>query len=150
MILRPYRPADLREMAALFYETVHSVNTRDYSTLQLWAWATGYVDLEAWDRSFGEHMTLIAEKNGCIAGFGDMTAEGYLDRLYVHRHCQSRGVATAICDALEAAHPGVTFTTHASITARPFFEKRGYAVLRQQIILRRGVELANFLMEKQS
>lgn len=41
-----------------------------------------------------------------------------LARLYVHKDCQGRGIATAICDALE--QDGETFTTHASITARSF------------------------------
>ena len=32
-----------------------------------------------------------------------MDADGYLDRLYVHKDYQGRGVATALCDALEQA-----------------------------------------------
>ena len=39
-------------------------------------------------------------------------------------------------------------TTHASITARPFFEARGYRVVRQQQVERQGVALTNFVMEK--
>ena len=38
--------------------------------------------------------------------------------------------------------------THASITARPFFEKRGYQVLRAQQVERRGILLTNYIMEK--
>lgn len=62
MQIRPYRPSDCGAMAALFYDTVHSVNAADYSPQQLDAWASGQVDLEAWDRSFREHCTLVAEK----------------------------------------------------------------------------------------
>lgn len=86
--LRPYRTEDCAALAALFYETVHAVNARDYTPQQLDAWATGEVDLDAWDRSFREHDTVIAEQNGSIVGFGDMDASGYLDRLYVHKDCQ--------------------------------------------------------------
>ncbi len=39
-------------------------------------------------------------------------------------------------------------TVHASLTARPFFEARGYEVIRDQRVLRRGVILTNFVMEK--
>ena len=39
-------------------------------------------------------------------------------------------------------------TTHASITARPFFEKRGYRVVKEQQVERHGVLLTNFVMEK--
>lgn len=31
MVLRPYTPADLEEILTLFYETVHTVNARDYA-----------------------------------------------------------------------------------------------------------------------
>ena len=48
----------------------------------------------------------------------------YLDRLYVHKDYQRRGIASAICDALEASMPGKPITTHASITAKPFFLQR--------------------------
>ena len=47
-----------------------------------------------------------------------MDADGYLDRLYVHKDYQGRGVATALCDALEQAVQCEAYTTHASITAR--------------------------------
>ena len=37
-----------------------------------------------------------------------------------------------------------------SITARPFFEKQGFAVLAEQKIVRNGIELTNFKMERKS
>ena len=148
MEIRQYQPADCREMAELFYDTVHTVNARDYTPAQLNAWATGQVDLEQWNRSFLEHLTLVAVMNGRIVGFGDMAADGYLDRLYVHRDFQRRGIAGALCDALEAAVPARPVVTHASLTARPFFEARAYRVVRRQEVMRAGVLLANFVMEK--
>ena len=149
--LRPYRTEDCVALAALFYETVHAVNARDYTPQQLDAWATGEVDLDAWDRSFQEHDTVIAEQNGSIVGFGDMDASGYLDRLYVHAAHQGQGVGAALCDALEARARRVgcrLITTHASITARPFFEARGYRARCARQVERDGVTLVNFAMEK--
>lgn len=145
--IRTYESTDCPAMAQLFYDTVHTVNARDYSQTQLDVWATGQVDLQAWDASFLRHKTLVAEKEGRILGFGDMAEEGYLDRLYVHRDWQGRGIATAICDALEKDVKG-SVTTHASITARPFFEHRGYEVRREQQVERQGILLTNFVMEK--
>lgn len=150
MILRPYRSEDCPALTRLFYDTVHTVNARDYTPEQLDAWADGQVDLTAWDESFRAHHTLVAEENSEILGFADMDNMGYLDRLYVHKDYQGRGVATALCDALEAACPAKAFTTHASLTARPFFEGRGYRVLRRQTVVRRGVALDNFVMEKRN
>lgn len=149
MVVRAYQSADCRALTELFYETVHTVNAQDYTRAQLDAWATGEVDLKAWDASLRAHYSLVAEADGLLVGFGDIDpATGYLDRLYVHRNYQRKGVATALCDRLERAAAGKTIATHASITARPFFEKRGYRVIREQQVERRGVWLTNFVMEK--
>lgn len=147
MQLRPYRTQDCPALARLFYDTVHTVNARDYTPPQLDAWADGHVDLAAWDRSLSERHSLVAVLDGVIVGFGDMASDGYLDRLYVHKDYQGRGIATALCDALEQAAPG-PYTTHASITARPFFEHRGYRVVREQQVERKGILLTNFVMQK--
>ena len=125
------------------------MNAQDYTQEQLDAWATGEVDLQAWNESFLAHKTIIAVENGEIVGFGDMDERGYLDRLYVHKDYQRQGIASAICDELERFAAGKTFTTHASITAKPFFQHRGYCVVRKQEVIRRGVALTNFVMEKQ-
>ena len=148
MQLREYQPSDCAQMAELFCQTVHSVNAKDYTKEQLDAWATGQVDLQAWDKSFREHKTIVAVENGELVGFGDIDRTGYLDRLYVHRSHQGEGIATAICDALERTVVGKTLTTHASITAKPFFLRRGYRVVKEQTVLRQGISLNNYLMEK--
>ena len=149
MTLRPYRTGDLAAIAALFYESVHTLCRGDYTTEQLGAWATGHIDEKAWDASFRAHHTLVAEENGVLLGFADMAEDGYLDRLFVHKDHQGRGIATALCDALERASAAPRFTTHASLTARPFFEGRGYRVVKAQQVERRGVLLPNFVMEKE-
>ena len=151
MNIRSYRAADCPLLAQLFYDTVHTVNARDYSPAQLAAWATGSVDLAAWNRSFLQHHTLVAIDADQIVGFGDMDQDGFLDRLYVHHAFQRRGVARAILQQLEeqAKARGVTrFTTHASITARPFFERFGYMVLQRNQVVRAGISLTSYTMEK--
>lgn len=50
------------------------------------------------------HHTLVAVEDGCAVGFGDIDSNtGYLDRLYVHKDHQGMGIATALCDRLEAS-----------------------------------------------
>lgn len=148
MKLRKYKSTDCSEMAELFYNTIHEINARDYTKQQLDVWATGNIDLVAWDKSFLEHITLIAEENSAIVGFGDIDSCGYLDRLYVHKDYQNKGIATAIVNQLEQLNSAPIFTTYASITAKPFFEKCGYGVVRENKVIRNGVELLNYFMEK--
>ncbi len=148
MTLRRYRSSDLGEIAKLFYDTVHTVNAGDYTPEQLDAWADGAPDLEEWGRTLSEHAAFVAVEDGKILGFGDIDASGYLDRLYVHKDFQRRGIASALCNALEGAVEAERIVTHASITARPFFEKRGYLVTRERRVIRHGVALTNYRMEK--
>ena len=152
MKLREYRASDCPELTRLFYDTVHSVCAGEYTPEQLDAWADGKPDAAKWNESLCAHFSLAAEADGILAGFGDIDETGYLDRLYVHRDFQGMGVGTALCQALEQeavrtvrqtkADASVCITTHASITARPFFEARGYQVQRK------GVLLTNYIMEK--
>ena len=80
---------------------------------------------------------------------GILDESGYLDRLYVRKDYRRQGIASAICDELERFADRKTVTTHAFITAKPFFLHRGYRVVRKQGVIRRGVALTNFVMEKQ-
>ncbi|MCI9185441.1 MAG: GNAT family N-acetyltransferase [Lachnospiraceae bacterium] len=147
MEIRMYRPSDCKILTGLFYNTVHTVNARDYTEEQLNVWATGEVDLEKWNQSLQEHFSVVAVDNGTVVGFGDIDHTGYLDRLFVHADYQGKGVGTAICNQLEQAVQG-TIVTHASITAKPFFEKRGYSVMKEQSVERQGIFLTNYRMEK--
>ena len=146
--LCPYSPEYLPALAALFYETVHAVCNGEYTKEQLAAWATGTVDEESWNVSLLAHDTKLAFCGQLCVGFADMTKEGYLDRLYVHKDYLRQGIATALCDALEGACPAQRFTVHASLTALPFFLSRGYEIVRRERVSRYGVLLDRYLMQK--
>lgn len=151
MEIRAYTPRDCGAMALLFYDTVHTVNARDYTKEQLCAWAGGDINLEQWSASFLSHSTLVAEENGTIAGFADMDNNGCLDRLFVHKGHQGQGIATALVTRLEqqARKIGISaIETYASITARTFFEQLGYTVRRKNTAIRHGVPLVNYFMTK--
>jgi len=148
MVLRDYTPSDCEILAELFFNTVHNINVKDYSEEQINAWANGHIDLNQWNNSFLSHNTVVAEIAGVIVGFGDIDQTGYLDRLYVHHSFQRKGIATAICNKLEQSINAAKIVTHASITAKGFFEKRGYKVVKKQQVQRQGILLTNYVMER--
>lgn len=149
MEIRPYRSADAEATAELFFRTVHRVNRKDYSPAQLEAWAPRERDMIQWDRSFQGHLSLVAVEGDTLLGFGDITPDGYLDRLFVQKDHQGKGIGTALCGCLEAMVQGPV-VAHVSLTARPFFAQRGYRLVRPQQVERRGVFLPNYVMEKAS
>lgn len=149
MEIRAFKPEDCKAMRRLFYETVHAVNAADYTKEQLDAWTSGQESEAEWTESFLKNTTLVALMENQLVGFADMEKGGYLNRLYVHKDFQGRSVASALCDRLEQEADAQIITTHASVTAKTFFEKRGYKLVRQQQVQRRGVLLTNFVMELQ-
>lgn len=147
--LRTYRQEDCEEISRLFYDTVHSVNARDYTEAQLFAWANGTPDLTAWNESFLAHYTLVAvenEKHHRIRRHQAGRLSG--PAVCTEKTRQGRGIAGRLCDSLEQKFPVRKIITHASITARPFFESRGYRIIREQQVERNGILLTNFVMEK--
>lgn len=84
--------------------------------------------------------------NNCIIIWNKYTFDN-IDRLFVHKDYQGKGVATAICDRLEKSVQKKVII-HDSITERAFFEKRGYKVIKEQQVERKGIVIVNFAMEK--
>ena len=151
MELRRCRVEDLAEIRALFTATILTVNRRDYTDVQVRAWAGAAREFPRRQSFFLDLYTLVALEGTQLVGYGNIHESGYLDHLFVHRDHQGRGIATALCDALEAhaAAGGVErVTVHASLTARPFFLGRGYRLLREQKAEVGGVFLKNCAMEK--
>lgn len=148
MELRKYRSSDCATLAQIYYDTIHTINARDYSPAQLDAWAPGNVDLQVWDAYFLARHSFVAEMDGKIAGFVDMDDTGYLGRLYVHKDYQGLGIGTALCDAAEQAVKVSRYTLHSSVTARTFYEKRGYRVVETQQMPRKDQFITIYIMEK--
>lgn len=61
VVLRAYRPSACSEVLRLFYDTVHTVNAKDYTEEQLDAWADGKLDAAKWNESLCAHFSLAAE-----------------------------------------------------------------------------------------
>ena len=149
--IRDYDADDAPQIVRLFYETVCSVNRADYSEEQVRAWAPGVPDPEEWHARMADRRTLVAEEGGEVVGFAELEEDGHLDMLYVRGDSVGRGVGRRLYRAVEREARGRglgQIFTEASVTARPFFERRGFRMVRERTIVRRGVELTNFAMEK--
>lgn len=94
---------------------------------------------------------LVSVVGEAIVGYADVQASGLIDHFYVHKDWQRRGVGTALMRALEAeAHRLGLKEVHSrvSLTARPFFERSGFSVIREQEVVIDGVRLRNVLMAR--
>jgi len=149
--IRDFREEDAAVLARLFFDTVRTVNLGDYSQEQVEAWAPEVPDAAAWRRRMAARHTLVAEDETGLVGFIELEEHGTLDMLYCRADRVRQGVGTALYAALEARARRLGLKrlfTAASLTARPFFERQGFHVTRQQTVERQGVQLPQFAMEK--
>lgn len=149
--LRPYTPGDAPALLVLFRDTIHQVNSRDYAPEQIRAWAPENIDPVVWAARFAGRFVVVAEEEGEPVGFAELEASGHIDRVYVSARRQRRGIGQALLKAVlaEAERRALRrLFVEASITARPFFESLGFAVLAEQTVTCRGVPLVNFRMER--
>lgn len=144
--IRNYMSSDFPSVSDLFCDTIKHINIRDYSDVQCKAWIANSDKLNKRRARLATQRTLIAEINGKTVGFGSIDDCGYLDMLFVHRDYQHLGIATALCNQLERGFDIIT--TYSSVTARAFFEKRGYTVQKVQKAICLGCELPNYYMIK--
>jgi putative acetyltransferase len=136
---------------ALFLDTIRRVNSRDYSPGQIRAWASDEIAPAEWAARFAGRFVAVAESSGQIAGFAELEPDGHIDRFYVSADRQRQGVGRALLRAVveEAVGQGIVrLFTEASITARPFFEREGFAVRTPQVVVCRGVRFINYRMER--
>lgn len=152
IVLRRYRAGDLQALIELFRGTVHAINAKDYTQEQLDAWAPVDIDAERWGAKLLQHYTIVAEVDGVLCGFADIDATGYFDHLFVHKEYQGMGIAKELVKAVEAfaiQSQAETITVNVSITARPFFLKQGYELVKQQEVEYNGQRFTNYAMKKQ-
>lgn len=152
MNIRKYKNDDNLEIYNLFYDTVHSVNLKDYNEEQINVWAKKNIDLNQWCEKFQYSYTLIAEENGLIVGFANIENDGYLNMLYVHKDYQHKGIASRLLNELEEYSTKQNINqiiTYSSKTAEPFFSNKGYEITENNIVVRNKVELENYLMKKE-
>ncbi|WP_310588054.1 GNAT family N-acetyltransferase [Emticicia sp. BO119] len=123
----------------------------DYTDEQLKVWASGVENVSRWQSRLAQQYVLVAEINNTIAGFCTLDKGTYLDFLYIHKDYQRHGIAYELYNVIESEarqQNQTKLTSDVSKTARPFFETMGFCVLSERTLIKHGVELNNYKMEK--
>lgn len=152
IVIRTALNTDIEELRALFQNTVSVINRCDYSQAEVEDWASCGADPSKWEGMIKTHYFIVAvDRQQQIVGFSSITPQGYLHSMFVHKDFQGRGVATTLLNEIEryaVASGIVRITSEVSLTARPFFEKKGYAVEAEQKRRANRLCLTNYRMAK--
>ena len=152
-IIRAALQSDAVELKNLFQNTVLAINRRDYSQAEVEDWASCGDDLSNIEDMIKTHYFIVAvNQQSEIVGFSSITPQGYLHSMFVHRDFQGKGIASLLLKEIERyamESEIVRITSEVSVTARPFFEKKGYVVEKEQKRKANQLSLTNFLMAKE-
>ena len=151
MTIREAEVKDVKEVTNLFRNTVRQVNSTHYSPEQIKHWQSSADDIGKWEKRILDWYFIIAEIDEKIVGFAYLNQGNYFDGLFVHHDFQGHGIATKLASNIEeqASLNGFdTIHSDVSITAKPFFEKRGYTIEYLQEKEYRGMLFKNYIVSK--
>lgn len=151
--IRDYAPEDAAATARIFHQAVRDGAAGFYTLEQRRAWSPAPPDIGEWRERLAGQQAWVAVVDDAPVGFMTLAEQGYIDLAFVAPAQAGRGVGRALYERVEQAAIAVgapRLHTLASLVARPFFARRGFQVVRRNLIERRGVTLANFTMEKLS
>lgn len=153
LAIRQAQQSDAVELKELFQNTVIVINRRDYSQVEVEDWASCGDDLSNIEEMIKTHYFIVAvNQQSQIVGFSSITPHGYLHSMFVHKDFQGKGIATMLLEEIEryAITTGIMrITSEVSLTARPFFEKKGYVVEEEQKRKANQLSLTNFWMARE-
>jgi putative acetyltransferase len=149
--LRPFLPADVPMLVAIFVAAIQEQTGDDYSEAQQEAWAAVVEDEETFGKKLASELTLIATIHNAPVGFASLKGNDHIDMLYVHPSVAGQGVGAMLCDALEklaGARGTKSLSVDASDNALDFFKQRGYVARQRNSVTLNGEWLANTTMQK--
>ena len=149
--IRDCRGEDIPAISALYFNTVHNVNSRDYTPDQINAWAPEVYPESFWKERFAIYQVFVAQCKQDIVGFTELGKTGHIECFYVHHQWQGHGVGSKLMAHIEAEADRQNISrlsADVSVTARPFFERKGFTVVKAQQKKYRGQIFQQYRMEK--
>ncbi len=149
MIIRHANINDLEEILKLFVDTINNTCKNEYTKEQIEVWTSSVQNKEKWKNKIRTQYFIVAELNTEIVGFGSLENESYIDLIYVHKDHLRKGIANLILDSLKnkaQEYGNKNLTSDVSKTARPFFERNGFIVVKKNEFNLNGILISNYRM----
>ncbi|WP_028470700.1 GNAT family N-acetyltransferase [Neptunomonas japonica] len=149
MRLIEYSPDRAREIADLFYESVHAIDSSIYSDEQKDSWAPTPVNYSEWEKRLDRKKPYLLVIKDEVAGFIELESDGHIDCAYVAPRFHRKGIATHLLKhvMVVAKNSGLKqLHVEASIVAEPLFEKAGFFVENENQVIRHNIVLINYSM----
>ena len=153
MRIRSLKKTDSHACHAVLLRAVHEGTSGFYTRQQQNAWApkTSF-DKAQWTTRLTKGYSVGGfDWRGRLQGFFTMGHDGHVDFAYVLPHRRRSGLAGQLyahCEEHARLSGLALLTTDASHLAKSFFEKQGWQAIAAQTVIRDGIGIENFRMEK--
>jgi GNAT superfamily N-acetyltransferase len=157
--IREATPSDREEISKLSRDTIIKFNSNDYNQEQIQVWSRQAAQESFWKNQFDMLWIWVANEpssRACsdtkpILGFIELSPEGEIHCFYVHKEAQGQGVASQLMDFIcdwAVGHGIYEIFANVSVTARPFFEKMEFEVVKTQVRELEGQAFRQFRMKR--
>lgn len=146
-----FDPAEADQLGIIFFNAVREGAAGFYDAEQRRAWASTVPSGPNWAFRLDAQRTVVARNADRPVGFMTLADDGYIDLAFVDPAHQRRGVGSLLYAQIEALARDAKIErlySEASHLVRGLFEQKGWTVVQEQRIERKGVTLTNFKMEK--
>jgi N-acetylglutamate synthase-like GNAT family acetyltransferase len=151
MNIRRHKVGEEDEIRKLYCDTTRNINGKDYTQAQVERWIQRAMGDETWNERVKQKNPFVAEEGGKIVGFGELDADGHIDKFYCHHEWQRKGVGRLLYGAIEeeARRTGIgRLYLESSVTAKDFFASRGFQVVEEENNLICGAIAKRYRMQK--
>ena len=152
MRIRLSKPDDAAALARLHRGTIRSINAQHYTQAQIAVWS-GRTNARRFRDSHTVAVRYVAVEADKIIGFVDFKKEDSETfwGLYVHKDFLGRGVGSALmrkAQQVAIAMGARKFKLEATITAKAFYERMGFTVLKKAKHRIEDQDLPVYVMQK--
>jgi N-acetylglutamate synthase-like GNAT family acetyltransferase len=152
MKIRRYQTGEEEAIWEIYFRATHETNSKDYHPDLLHRWAPEDKDMSEWRNRLAEMKPWIALIEDEIAGMAELEERGFINYFYVLPEFQSRGIGSALLKKIESEATKMGLTSvfaDVSLTAKSFFEQRGFVVTEARANVILGHPAPNYCMSKE-
>ena len=149
--IRRYKKGEEDILRQLCRETTCQINVKEYGKELVEKWALRLDNRTDWNERIKYKQPIIAEINGEIVGFAELTKKGNISAFYSHHLWQNKGIGSALLQAIknEAECLGITaIQVESSISASKFFLNRGFEKIEEKTTFTEGTPSKSVLLQQ--
>ncbi len=150
MKIRFAQDNDYAETARLHRQTIRNVNSKDYPNDIIAVWSAR-TKAQSFRKSADKCKRWVAIEDNKIVGFCDHNFKCELWGLYIHKNYLSRGIGSLLLKIAENSlrkQGCKKITVKSTITAKKFYQKNGYTVVKKGIHKIKDKKVHIYIMTK--